>query len=139
MTSLAIVDSGPLVAAANRADPAHRASLEALRRSDLRLVIPALCVAEAAYLLSRDAGTTVEARFLRALESFDVRAPLPQEWLRMAELVERYSDLRLGAADASVVTLAERLETDLLITLDRRHFAVVRPRHFEGFRLLPDH
>ena len=44
----------------------------------------------------------------------------------------------LGGTDASVVALAERLNTDLIITLDRRHFNAVRPRHCLAFRLLPE-
>jgi predicted nucleic acid-binding protein len=38
---------------------------------------------------------------------------------------------------ASVVARAERLDTDLVITLDRRHFAAIRPRHPPALRLLP--
>ena len=59
------------------------------------------------------------------------------DWSRMAELVEQYADFPLGATDASVITLAERLNTDTLITLDHRHFAAVRPRHCVNFHLLP--
>ena len=137
MISTAIVDTGPLVAAANRADPDHGPCLEALRSRDYSLVIPALCVAEATYLIGRRQGPRTEALFLRSLESFDVQAPVGDEWLRIGELVEAYSDFPLGGTDASVVALAERLETDLVITLDRRHFSTVRPRHVDQLRLLP--
>jgi predicted nucleic acid-binding protein len=64
--------------------------------------------------------------------------PEPEDWPRIAELVERYRDFPLGGVDASIVALAERLNTDLLITLDRRHFAAVRPRHVAAFRILPE-
>lgn len=40
----------------------------------------------------------------------------------MAELVERYADLPLGAVDASIAATAERLGEVNLATLDRRHF-----------------
>jgi hypothetical protein len=33
--------------------------------------------------------------------------------------------------------LAERIGASILITLDRRHFAAVKPRHIETFQLLP--
>jgi predicted nucleic acid-binding protein len=45
--------------------------------------------------------------------------------------------LPLGAVDASVVATAERLGERALMTLDRRHFSVVRPRHTEAFEILP--
>jgi predicted nucleic acid-binding protein len=137
MISTAIVDTGPLVASANKVDPAHSACVEALRSSDYALVIPALCVAEAAYLIGRKQGAAIESIFLRALESFSVQAPVGRDWLRIAELVEKYSDLSIGGTDASVVALAEKFGTDIIITLDRKHFQVIRPRHVERFRLLP--
>ena len=55
----------------------------------------------------------------------------------MAELVETYADLPLGAVDASIVAAAERLGEANMARLDRRHFTVVRPAHVEAFTLLP--
>jgi hypothetical protein len=36
-----------------------------------------------------------------------------------------------------VIALAERLEAPTIVTLDRRHFGAVAPRHRDGFELLP--
>jgi predicted nucleic acid-binding protein len=47
-----IVDTGVLFAAANRNDSNHEASKEIVA-SNLRLIIPALVVAEAAYLVAK--------------------------------------------------------------------------------------
>lgn len=138
MISTAIVDSGPLIAVANQGDPAHRACLEALQNPRYHLVIPALCVAEATYFIQARRGSKAEALFLKGLSDLDIRAPLAEDWSRIGDLVEEYSDFPLGGTDASVIALAERLRTDVVITLDRRHFGAVRPRHCERFRLLPD-
>lgn len=138
MISIAIVDTGPLVAVANRADPDHAACLKALRAPGLHPVIPVLCIAEAAYLIARSQGPAVEADFLRGLESFEVHAPSGDEWRRAAEIVAQYADFPVGAVDAAVVVAAESLRTDLLITLDRRHFGAMRPKHSEAFRILPE-
>ncbi|HEX3854646.1 MAG TPA: hypothetical protein VHW01_26965 [Polyangiaceae bacterium] len=54
----------------------------------------------------------------------------------MAELVGQYADFPLGGTDASVIALAERLEAPVAVTLDRRHFAAVVPRHRESFELV---
>lgn len=59
--SIAVVDSGPLLAVANLAGPDHKACLDILSDRGHRLVIPALCVAEVCYLLGRKKGPTVEA------------------------------------------------------------------------------
>jgi uncharacterized protein len=135
---IAIVDAGPLYAATDTTDAHHERAAATLQRLDLTLVIPVLVVAEVSHLLGRRAGADSEARFLRELEHLDVEAPAPEDWPRIADLVERYADFPLGGTDASVVALAERLETDVVITLDRRHFSAIRPRHCEALRLLPD-
>jgi predicted nucleic acid-binding protein len=101
-------------------------------------VIPALVIAEVCYLVGRRLGASAEAEFLRSLADHDIEAPHMQDWDRMAALVEQYADFPLGAVDASVVALAERLGTDVVVTLDRRHFGAVRPLHREAFRLLPE-
>lgn len=134
---LAIVDAGPLYAVTDVGDDDHARSLAVLERPDLHLVIPALVIAEVTYLVGRRLGAIAESAFLRGLEGFDVEAPAPADWPRMAELVEEYGDFPLGGTDASVVALAERLRTDLVITLDYRHFRAVRPRHCRAFQLLP--
>ena len=135
---LAVVDTGPLYAVADADDDDHERCTEArLARPAYRLVIPALVVAETTYLVGTRLGARAEAAFLRSLVDLDVEAPAADEWPRIAELVERYRDVPLGGTDASVISLAERLDTDLVITLDRRHFSAVRPRHRKTLRLLP--
>jgi uncharacterized protein len=47
-------------------------------------------------------------------------------------------NLDLGAADASIVALAERLGVTRIATVDRRDFTVVRPKHVPALELLPD-
>lgn len=56
----------------------------------------------------------------------------------MAELVRTYADLPLGAADAAVIAIAERLGLHTIATVDRRDFTIVRPRHIEAFTLVPE-
>ena len=134
---LAVVDTGPLYAAADETDANHEASLDTLERGDLELVIPSLVVAEATYLIGSRLGATAESRFLRALADHDVEGPDAADWPRIAELVERYADFPLGGTDASVVALAERLDTDAVVTFDHRHFAAIQPLHRPSLTLLP--
>ena len=56
----------------------------------------------------------------------------------IAHIAERYGDLGVGLADASLVALAGRLETITLATFDERHFRAMRPESGgDAFRLLP--
>jgi predicted nucleic acid-binding protein len=137
MTTLAIVDAGPLYAAADADDEDHRACVAALARGDLRLVVPALVVAEATHFVGRRLGSSVESAFLRGLGELDTEGPSGEDFSRMAELVEEYADFPLGGTDASVIALAERLDAAVIVTLDRRHFSKVAPRHRQAFELLP--
>lgn len=134
----AVVDASVLVAAVDNRDPNYEACLASLARGDLRLVVPALCIAEASYLVERDLGSRIEEGFLRGLRRFDVRAPEPEDWERIADLVRQYADFPLGGTDASVAALAERVSAEIVLTLDHRHFGAMRPRHCERFELLPE-
>ena len=134
---IAIVDAGPLFAAADTTEPDHERCIEVLSRGDVDLVIPSLVVAEVTYLIGTRIGPAAEARFLNGLASLEVEAPQPDDWIRIADLVDKYADFPLGGTDASVIALAERLGTPTVITLDRRHFGTVRPKHCESLTLLP--
>ena len=134
---LAVVDAGPLYATADADDQDHEACRAVLSRADLRLVIPALVVAEATYFVGRRLGARAEAAFLRGLGAVDIEGPAPEDFDRIAELVETYADLPLGGTDASVIALGERIGAEIVITLDLRHFAAIQPRHREAFQLLP--
>ena len=96
-------------------------------------------ITEVVYLIGTRLGPDAEVRFLGDLASGDlgVEPVAASDWLRIAELVHRYKDLPLGAVDASVIAVAERLGEQTIATLDRRHFSVVRPNHIEAFTLLP--
>ena len=135
---LAVVDSGPLYAVTDTDDDDHGRSLATLQRADLQLVVPTLVIAEVTYTVGRRLGPRAEAAFLRGLAQLEVEAPAAEDWSRIAELVDQYHDFPLGGTDASVIVLAERLACELVVTLDRRHFSAVQPRHCAAFRLLPE-
>jgi uncharacterized protein len=137
MTTLAVVDAGPLYAAADTDDQDHLACRAALAREDLRLVVPALVVAEATYFVGRRLGAGAESVFLRGIAQLEVEGPRREDFARMAELVDGYADFPLGATDASVIALTERLDASVIVTLDRRQFADVAPRCSEAFELIP--
>jgi predicted nucleic acid-binding protein len=134
---LAVVDTGPLYAAADADDDDHQACLAVLERPDLELVIPAMVVAEATYLIGSRLGARAEAAFLSGLRSLEVEGPTTDYWAAIAGLVERDADFPLGGTDASLAVLADRLGTDLIITLDRRHFSAIRSASGRAYQLLP--
>jgi predicted nucleic acid-binding protein len=139
-----IVDTGPLVATADRADSNHADSNHAACRDLLEsdegpLVTTAMVIAEAAYLINRQLGAKAEASLFSSIIEGQIQVADLEvtDWQRIQDLVNTYADLPLGGTDASIVALAERRGGIRIATLDRRHFSVVRPRHTDAFELLP--
>lgn len=83
--------------------------------------------------------TTVFLDFARAIAGgeFVIEPVDAADLPRAADLMAVYIDAPLGLVDATVVAVAERLGITRLLTTDRRHFSLVRPRHLAAFELLP--
>ena len=135
-----LVDTNVLVAAARTADTNHNAAARLLETIDEPLLVPPTVLTEVCYLLNEWGGPGAEARFLRDIRpgGLQLAELTTADVARVADLVERYADLRLGGTDASLVAIAERLRIDRIATFDRRHFTVVRPAHVAAFTLLPE-
>jgi predicted nucleic acid-binding protein len=134
-----VLDTGPLLAALDAADPDHSrcAALLADAREDL--AIPTLVLAELDYWCQRRLGADVWLAFMDDLLAGAYRAecPTPADLTRCREIQVQYAEHNLGVVDASVLALTERLGESKLATLDHRHFAMVRPNHTEALDLLP--
>jgi predicted nucleic acid-binding protein len=90
--------------------------------------VPALAITEVTYLLGTRLEVDPEVRFLGDLAAGNliVEPVAASDWMRIAELVAHYANLPLGTVDASVIAAAERLGTNDIATLDRRHFTVAQ-------------
>jgi uncharacterized protein len=119
-----IVDTGPLVAIADADDRHHRVCVDLVAGDIGPLLTTALVVAEAGWLSRRQLSIKAEVALYRSIAAGQLHVePLSeQDWDRVSELLERYSDLGLDAADASVVAVAERLGLTTVATLDVRDF-----------------
>jgi predicted nucleic acid-binding protein len=60
------------------------------------------------------------------------------DYVRVRQICERYADSDIGFVDAAVLAVVERLNEPKLATLDHRHFGILRPRHVDTLRLVPD-
>jgi predicted nucleic acid-binding protein len=133
-----IVDTGILVALADRSDRNHRAAAAVFALPDPKTV-PEPVVVETDRMILTYLGVEAEIAFLRALGegAFAIEAPNAQDRRRALELVETYKDAGIGYVDAATIALAERLKDPRVATFDRRDFSLVRPRHVDAFELLP--
>ena len=101
-----------------------------------------MVVAEACYLIDKFLGPAAEAAFLDSVGTgsgyrFQLAGLIDDDVRRMAELVRRYADRRLGGTDASVIAVCERLSIVTVATVNQRDFANVRPRHVSALTIVP--
>lgn len=134
-----ILDTGPLLASLDAADPDHFACSGLITSSNEDLVVPALVLGELDYWCARRLTLDAWLVFLDDVDTgvYRIESPSAADLERCRELQDRYRDLNLGVVDASVIALAERLNELKVATLDERHFRVVRPRHVLAFELWP--
>jgi predicted nucleic acid-binding protein len=135
-----ILDTGPLYASLDRSDNDHDRCRRLIEGTDEPLLIPAPVLVELDYLIHRSLHPGVLISLLADVESgaYEVMSVTAGDHRRIAELCDRYADADIGYVDAAVLALVERLDESKLATLDHRHFRVLRPRHVEALRLLPD-
>lgn len=119
------LDSSALFALLARDEPAHELCVTTLRAARPPFLVPAGVLGEIAYMIEAWLGGRALASFVENLQagSFTLHCG-DSDFARIGELTERYRDLRLGFADASVIACAESNAGDVM-TLDRRDFDVV--------------
>jgi len=102
-------------------------------------VIPSPVLVEVDYWIGRDLGNPTRLALLEDIVSgnFVIEDLVSGDYDRVYEIIERYSDADIGFVDAAVLAIVERLAEPKLATLDRRHFALLRPRHVRSLTLLP--
>jgi len=134
-----VLDTGPLLAALDRADPDHARCASLIDSAQGDLVVPGLVLAELDYWCHERLGGHVWAAFLEDVlaGAYRVEHPTLVDLERCRALQQRYADLGLGVVDASIVALLERLRESTVATLDRRHFSVVRPTHVVALTIVP--
>ncbi|MHB1575308.1 MAG: PIN domain-containing protein [Candidatus Dormibacteria bacterium] len=97
-------------------------------------------VAELDYLLATRRGVNAELAALTELSGGAWELPTMEvaDLREVCPVIDRYRDQDIGIADASLVILAHRYRTDRLLTLDRRHFRVIRTSAGKPFKVLPE-
>jgi len=135
-----VLDTGPLYAALDRRDADHEACRRLIADTSESLVVPAPVLVEMDYWVRKYLHGKILALFLDDViaGAYQVEHLLPQDYRRVREICDRYADSDVGFVDASVLAIVERLNETKLATLDRRHFGLLRPRHVDALRLLPD-
>jgi len=135
-----IVDTSFLFALANKKDVNHEPAVQTAMALDDLLVLPLAVLPEICYLLDSRLSHTAMRLFVRRVLAGDMRieSPTRADMHRASEILQEYADARVDFVDATIVALAERLGIVRVLTFDRRHFTLFRPRHCTHFELLPE-
>ncbi len=139
--SVLIADTSGLYAYYDRSEPKHRRCREAVA-SAAHVVVSPLVLAELDYLLSSRIGPKAAhgalAHIRDRVAARRYAVPEIEPHLSTA-LVTMLRYPQIGITDAMNAIMASEYLTDLILTLDPRHFRMMRPlTGHTAFRLWPD-
>jgi predicted nucleic acid-binding protein len=133
MLEKVIIDSGPLIALFDRDDYYHQKALEFIKKFKGQLFSNYAVITEVTHLL--DFNVSVQIDFLQWIFDGGIRIEeiTTDDLLRIIELTEKYSDLPMDFADASLVVLSERMKIKDIASVDS-DFGISRTREKKGFK-----
>lgn len=136
MTILA--DSGYWIALLDQADRFHRRAVEASRSLTEQLVVTWPVLTEAIWVLGKRLGTPAAHDMLKLgeLGAYRIHALQEQDLPLLRGLMEKYADLPMDLADASLVLLAEQSGDGRILSTDQRDFRAYRFKQHQPFRNL---
>lgn len=134
-----LLDTSGLLAALDASQRHHAGAAASLRAATPPLLLSPFVLAELDYLLAGHVGAHAQRALLDevARGAYQLESFAADDVAEAGRVMERYGDLSIGLADASIVVLAMRYRTLDLLTLDERHFRALRGPGDRPFRLLP--
>lgn len=134
-----LLDTSGFLAAQAPDQRQHLPCAAALAAATGPLVLSPFVLAELDYLVTKALGVGGEIRLLAevARRTYSLEPFGHEDVGEALAVVEQYRDLPIGLADASLVVLSRRLRTLEILTLDERHFRVLRGAGDRPFRILP--
>ena len=137
MTNELLLDTGAFVALADRSERRHADCVATLEDWSGRIVTTEAVLTETLHLVGpRWEAQKVCLEFLLR-GAFLMIPPSQASLKRVAILMEKYRNVPMDYADATLVALGEELGTDLVFTLDRRGFTAYRLNQRRHFQLVP--
>ncbi len=132
-----LLDTGAVVSLLDRSQARHEEFREFFESWQQPVLSTEAVLTESTHLLSR-ARRGVETCLSFFIEGGAIVVPTSRAALeRCRRLVVQYSDVPMDFADATLVALAEEVDSDLVCTTDRTDFGIYRWRGRRTFRILP--
>lgn len=132
-----LLDTGAFVALLDRSERRHADCVAVLEDWQGSIVTTEAVVTETLHLVGLKWGWQKLCLDFLLRGAFILVPSSSQRLARAAALMERYRDVPMDYADASLVALGEELATDAVFTLDHRGFSAYRLGRRRPFRLFP--
>ncbi len=134
-----IADTSGLIAFFSESGLQHERVASWLDKNDDVMVVSPYVMAELDYLVATRKGVDAELAVLAELSggAYELATMPTEDVVTAQRVIARYRDLGVGLADASMVVLAQRYGTRTILTLDHRHFSVLRPLDGGLFKIVP--
>jgi len=129
-----VVDAGPLIALFRRRDRHHARIKRFLSTNRARLVSTLPVVTEVCHFLNASGKVALLTWIRRG--GLSLQPVAADDLDEISALIERYADQEMDFADATLVWLADLINTRAVMTIDRRDFPVYRARSGEAFNLV---
>lgn len=134
-----LLDTGPLVACLDAANPLHPKGRAALAGFRGRLCTTGAVVTEAMHFVAEYSdGPAKLVEFLEKSRTDFGDCFTASALHQAAQLMRRYADTPMDFADASLVLLAGAIGVRDILTFDERGFRTFRTPHGKPFRLVLD-
>ena len=119
-------------------DRYHEVAVASLKRLDDRLVTTWPVLTETCHLLLTRLGPNSQVRFMQSFVAgaFGVFSLEGADARQLSELMQKYANLPMDLADASLVLLAERLGHGRILSTDQRDFQSYRWKQRKPFENL---
>ena len=138
MAAELLLDTGGLVSLLDRSQSHHAEFVRFFERWRGPVVSTEAVLTEATHLLGKVPGGP-QACCDFFIQGGALLVPSsPASLRRCRELIDAYRDLPMDFADATLVALAEEVGTQVVLTTDRRDFAVYRIRGKRRFKIKPE-
>ncbi len=132
-----IMDTGPWVALIDRSEKRHKECVEWLRNFKGNFLSSEAVLTEVLYLLNFSPRAQ-SAAIDFVLNGAIILVPSSLESLKRTKgLMEKYKDIPMDYADATLVSIAEDLSITHVATFDKKDFGIYRFSPKQSFVVLP--
>lgn len=133
-----IIDTGPLVALLDKSEKNHDRCTEWFKNYHGRLFTTEAVLTEAMYLMNFSLKAQIACLNFFIFGAIEI-IPTALKYLeKIRKLMEKYEDIPMDFADATLVNLSIELKCFSIFTLDTKDFSIYKPTRNIRYKIFPD-